>query len=264
MQILEGTDCAGISIVMEPPKVYCFDENVMRRFGISASKLPGDAVIINHRETFWEKNRDTIRATLVIAAVALAMVAWLAVDNMRRRKMNEVITRANEKLSYSAHYDVLTHLKNRSVFMEDIRQRIVSGEEFTVFMYDLDNFKRVNDTYGHNTGDEVLREVALRSLAVEDGHFTPYRLAGDEFVALIDCGDYRVIERYASGLMERLQKPCRMGEADETLGVSLGIAVWPEHGADATELLAAADAAMYTVKKNGKNGYAFYKEPCAP
>lgn len=264
VQILEGTDCAGISIVMEPPKVYCFDENVMRRFGISASKLPGDAVIINHRETFWEKNRDTIRATLVIAAVALAMVAWLAVDNMRRRKMNEVITRANEKLSYSAHYDVLTHLKNRSVFMEDIRQRIVSGEEFTVFMYDLDNFKRVNDTYGHNTGDEVLREVALRSLAVEDGHFTPYRLAGDEFVALIDCGDYRVIERYASGLMERLQKPCRMGEADETLGVSLGIAVWPEHGADATELLAAADAAMYTVKKNGKNGYAFYKESCAP
>ena len=264
VQILEGTDCAGISIVMEPPKVYCFDENVMRRFGISASKLPGDAVIINHRETFWEKNRDTIRATLVIAAVALAMVVWLAVDNMRRRKMNEVITRANEKLSYSAHYDVLTHLKNRSVFMEDIRQRIVSGEEFTVFMYDLDNFKRVNDTYGHNTGDEVLREVALRSLAVEDGHFTPYRLAGDEFVALIDCGDYRVIERYASGLMERLQKPCRMGEADEALGVSLGIAVWPEHGADATELLAAADAAMYTVKKNGKNGFAFYKEPCAP
>lgn len=63
--------------------------------------------------------------------------------------------------------------------------------------------------------------------------------------------------------MERLQKPCRMGEADETLGVSLGIAVWPEHGADATELLAAADAAMYTVKKNGK-GFAFYKEPCAP
>ena len=64
-QILEGTDCAGISIVMEPPKVYCFDENVMRRFGISASKLPGDAVIINHRETFWEKNRDTIRACLL-------------------------------------------------------------------------------------------------------------------------------------------------------------------------------------------------------
>lgn len=68
----------------------------MRRFGISASKLPGDAVIINHRETFWEKNQDTIRATLVIAAVALAMVAWLAVDNMRRSKMNEVITRATK------------------------------------------------------------------------------------------------------------------------------------------------------------------------
>lgn len=102
--------------------------------------------------------------------------------------------------------------------MEDIRQRIVSGEEFTVFMYDLDNFKRVNDTYGHNTGDEVLREVALRSLAVEDGHFTPYRLAGDEFVALIDCGDYRVIERYASGLMERLQKPCRNGRGGRDTG----------------------------------------------
>ena len=55
-----------------------------------------------------------------------------------------------------------------------------------------------------------------------------------------------------------------MGEAVETLGGCLGFAVWPEHGADATELLAAADAAMYTVKKNGKNGYAFYKEPCAP
>ena len=63
--------------------------------------------------------------------------------------------------------------------------------------------------------------------------------------------------------MERLQKPCRMGEADEALGVSLGIAVWPEHGADATELLAAADAAMYTVKKNGKSGFV-QKKPCAP
>lgn len=155
---------------------------------------------------------------------------------MRRRKMNEVITRANEKLSYSAHYDVLTHLKNRSVFMEDIRQRIVSGEEFTVFMYDLDNFKRVNDTYGHNTGDEVLREVALRSLAVEDGHFTPYRLAGDEFVALIDCGDYRVIERYASGLMERRKSRAEWERRTRHWESVSESRLWPEHGVDATEL----------------------------
>ena len=258
VQILEGTDCAGISIVMEPPKVYCFDENVMRRFGISASKLPGDAVIINHRETFWEKNRDTIRATLVIAAVALAMVAWLAVDNMRRRKMNEVITRANEKLSYSAHYDVLTHLKNRSVFMEDIRQRIVSGEEFTVFMYDLDNFKRVNDVYGHNEGDAVLKEMAARAGALVDDIFEVYRLAGDEFVAIVQSGQAEVIDSYAMKILDTFKIPYQIAGGEQYLASSIGIAMYPKDGKNSTEVIAAADHAMYEVKKNGKNSRAFY------
>ena len=131
-------------------------------------------------------------------------------------------------------------------------------------MYDLDNFKRVNDTYGHNTGDEVLREVALRSLAVEDGHFTPYRLAGDEFVALIDCGDYkghRAICIWFDGTSAKAVQNGRGGRDTGSQSRNRGVA-GTRSGCNGTSGSGGC-CDVYSEEKR-KNGFAFYKEPCAP
>lgn len=260
MQILGGEDCGDIALVKDSPKTYCFDENVMKSFGIERLDLPDHVEILNHEETFLERNKSVIQIALVIVLLLLFLIGFLAMDNMRRRKMNEVISRANEKLAHTARHDSLTQLLNRRVFMEDLQQKIAGKEAFGIIMYDLDNFKRINDVYGHNEGDVVLRELAERSMQFSDERFTPYRLAGDEFTAIVSSEEKTVVEFYARKLQESFQKPCELKGKRECLHSSIGVAMWPADGGDGTELIAAADRAMYYVKNHGKNGIAFYEE----
>lgn len=260
MQVLRGADCAEIALVKESPKMYCFDENVMNRFGIKASALPQNVEIINHKESFLERNKRVILIALVIVVLLLFLIAILAVDNMRRRKMNNAIREANEQLTKTARYDTLTRIYNRGVFIEDLNRMIASGEHFGVIMYDLDNFKQINDLYGHNEGDAILQELAKRSKRLADEQFTVYRLAGDEFTAIVKSGDRAIVETYMKTLYDALQEPYNLGGRERGLNTSIGAAMWPIDGETASELVAAADTAMYYIKKNGKNGMTFYEK----
>lgn len=259
MQVLKGEDCARIALVEDSPKTYCFDEDVMKRFGIERSALPDHVDIINHEETFLERNQSVIRGVLAIVGFLLLLIGLLAVDNLRRRKMNDTVRRANEKLAYTARHDPLTQLLNRRTFMEDLQQNISRGEPFGIIMYDLDNFKRINDKYGHNEGDVVLKELAVRSQRLSDEQFTPYRLAGDEFTAIVSSGQRDVVRYYAKELQRATREPYCLKAGEEHLHSSIGMAMWPGDGSDGTELIAAADKALYYIKNHGKNGLAFYK-----
>ena len=258
MRILQGEACSDISLVEDSPKTYCFDENVMNRFGIERSDLPENVEIINHKETFVERNKSMIQIALVVGSLLIFIIALLAADNMRRRRMNEVIRRANAELERTARFDPLTQIYNRRTFMEDLQEMMEAGEPFGIIMYDLDNFKSINDIYGHNTGDWVLKELAARSKSLADDLFTVYRLAGDEFTAIISSGDRNVVESYGRALQKVLQQSYQLGESDVNLCASIGMAMWPEDGLVENELIAAADEAMYHIKRNGKNGIAFY------
>lgn len=260
MQILNGENCGDIPMEESSPKTYCFDENVMKRFGIDASALPDNVEIINHEENFFERNQEVLWIVLAVVFFLLLLIGLLAADNVRKRRMNDAIQRANEKLAQTARYDPLTQLLNRRVFMEDLQRKISEKEAFGIIMYDLDNFKRINDVYGHNEGDVVLKEMAARSGMLLDACFTPYRLAGDEFTAIVSSGQKKVVEKYAKALHESSQKPYQLKECEEYLHSSIGMAMWPEDGKDGTELIAAADKAMYYIKNHGKNGIAFYDE----
>ncbi len=260
MQILSGTDCSEIALVEESPKTYCFDEHVMERFGITAQMLPQNAEIINHEETFFERNKSVIQIALVIVVLLLLLIAVLTADNMRRRKVNAVISEANEQLERTVHYDILTRIYNRGVFVENLKQLITAGESFGVIIYDLDNFKEINDIYGHNEGDAILQELAKRSKELSDERFTVYRLAGDEFTAIVKSSDRSVVEAYMKRLYDALQQPYNLGGKERGLYTSMGAAMWPMDGATGENLIAAADTAMYYIKKNGKNGMAFYEE----
>ncbi|CBL11301.1 diguanylate cyclase (GGDEF) domain [Roseburia intestinalis XB6B4] len=258
LKILNGEPCENMDVITDSPMTYCFDETVMKRFGISRSMLPDDAKIINHEETFMEQYGKVIRITSVIGGIMVLFIIWLVRDNMHKRKVNDTISSLNKKLNFMARYDALTALLNRRVFMEDLQYRIREKEPFGLIMFDMDNFKRVNDVYGHNEGDAVLKEMAARAGALVDDIFEVYRLAGDEFVAIVQSGQAEVIDSYAMKILDTFKIPYQIAGGEQYLASSIGIAVYPKDGKNSTEVIAAADHAMYKVKKNGKNSRAFY------
>lgn len=258
LKILNGEPCENMDVITDSPMTYCFDETVMKRFGISRSMLPDDAKIINHEETFMEQYGKVIRITSVIGGIMVLFIIWLVRDNMHKRKVNDTISSLNKKLNFMARYDALTALLNRRVFMEDLQYRIREKEPFGLIMFDMDNFKRVNDVYGHNEGDAVLKEMAARAGALVDDIFEVYRLAGDEFVAIVQSGQAEVIDSYAMKILDTFKIPYQIAGGEQYLASSIGIAMYPKDGKNSTEVIAAADHAMYEVKKNGKNSRAFY------
>lgn len=258
LKILNGEPCENMDVITDSPMTYCFDETVMKRFGISRSMLPDDAKIINHEETFMEQYGKVIRITSVIGGIMVLFIIWLVRDNMHKRKVNDTISSLNKKLNFMARYDALTSLLNRRVFMEDLQYRIREKEPFGLIMFDMDNFKRINDVYGHNEGDAVLKEMAARAGALVDDIFEVYRLAGDEFVAIVQSGQAEVIDSYAMKILDTFKIPYQIAGGEQYLASSIGIAMYPKDGKNSTEVIAAADHAMYEVKKNGKNSRAFY------
>lgn len=174
------------------------------------------------------------------------------------------IKASEDRLSFMAHHDVLTGLPNRQLFNDRLTHAIDRAarnrDRVGVMFIDLDNFKTVNDTLGHNVGDRLLVEVACRlgsSLRAGD---TLARLGGDEFVFLVDSvGDPQGLRPVAQKIVALLAQPIRVDEHDLVLTASVGISVHPEDGRDAETLLKNADAAMYEAKSAGRNGYRYYQ-----
>jgi len=151
--------------------------------------------------------------------------------------------------------DALTKLPNRILFDDRLGSALRSaqrtGAPCAVLVMDLDRFKEINDTRGHQTGDAVLREVALRFRICLRGADTPARLGGDEFAAVLPNTDSDGAVRVAERIVRALQTSISLDEGACEVGSSIGIALFPTHGATAQELLARADVAMYRAKAAG-------------
>ena len=168
-------------------------------------------------------------------------------------------TRSQEHLSYLATHDPLTDLPNRALFQETLDRLLARGEEarFAVMCLDLDEFKNANDTFGHAVGDALLREVANRLRGFVGPDTFVARLAGDEFMVLFENGDRRAVARLAERILAAIARPCRLGDIQLGVGVSIGIAIAPCNGH--TDLMRRADLALYRTKSEGRSGYRFYE-----
>ncbi|BFT76115.1 EAL domain-containing protein [Paenibacillus sp. P36] len=168
---------------------------------------------------------------------------------------------SKEKIQHLAFHDELTGMPNRRMFNEVLGQMIDSeAKQFAVMVMDLDRFKLINDSLGHTYGDQFLQEMCERIRRCMEGmNVTLARMGGDEFTLLCDSRYEREeVADFAEQIIRAIGVPYRLKENDFYVTASIGIAVYPNDGADAVQLLKNADTAMYEVKKNGKNGYQFY------
>jgi diguanylate cyclase (GGDEF)-like protein len=166
-------------------------------------------------------------------------------------------------LEHQAFHDPLTGLANRLLFTDRIRHALTRRSGNVALLYiDLDDFKSINDTLGHEAGDELLQETARRLLASLRTADTPARLGGDEFaVLLVDISEAhtRVV---AERILENLRAPFSLAGRDVPVHASLGVALSDSGAASVEQLMREADTAMYVSKHGGKRGYSVY-EPAA-
>ncbi len=170
---------------------------------------------------------------------------------------------AQDRIKHMAHHDALTDLPNRAAFNEALtlalEQAVASGQSFAVICTDLDHFKEVNDVCGHSVGDAVLCELARRMQGAGEGAFIA-RLGGDEFTMISPAGEQpATAAALADRILAAVSEDLEINGRHLLTGISVGVAVYPIDGSDATTLLANADAALYRAKAEGRGSIRFFE-----
>lgn len=189
------------------------------------------------------------------------------------QQMQETITaqvadlqRNQETLEHLSQHDTLTGLPNRRLFQDRLEQALAharrQAEVVWVLFIDLDDFKAVNDRYGHNGGDRVLKIVGERLLAMMRQVDTVARLGGDEYVVLLGAATrYEHVTMIAQKLLATLNAPIALEAGELRISASIGISRFPQDGLTASDIMANADRAMYAVKAGGAGGHHFFSQP---
>lgn len=169
---------------------------------------------------------------------------------------------AVKELEHLAMHDMLTDLPNRSLVEDRLQQGIhIAKREkkvIALMMIDLNRFKEVNDKHGHDVGDSLLKQVAMRLRRVLRQSDTAGRLGGDEFAIVLPSTDANGAMKVAEKLLKVMEPPFKVGDYTLNSACSIGIAVYPQHGEDVVSLFRSSDVAMYAAKRSGR-GYAVYR-----
>ena len=167
-------------------------------------------------------------------------------------------------IEYQATHDPLTKLPNRTLFKDRLQQAIFEAKrketQFALLFFDLDGFKTLNDTLGHNAGDSLLIAIADRLNGMFRGSDTFARLGGDEFVVILnEFTDASAVTTVVDKLLSEINRPFDFGKSSLVISASVGISLYPQDSKDMEQLLQFADSAMYVAKKAGHNQYAFFE-----
>jgi diguanylate cyclase len=233
-------------------------------FGSSIKSLKADQYFwkifsFTPREAIWGM-MSQLRGVLLIFNGVFVLFAgvgsWLLARAVVKRQASEA------EINYMAHFDLLTGLPNRATLYDRVSMALAAARRentnVSLFFIDLDGFKFVNDTFGHEAGDQVLIEAAKRLQQCLRETDTVARLGGDEFVlVLTSATDEETLGAIATKVTKSLSEPIMFKDQTCTIGASIGIAVFPKDGENMDTLLSKADAAMYAAKKGGKNTHRF-------
>ena len=179
-------------------------------------------------------------------------------DITARKKLEKELRASKDHMRHIANHDYLTKLPNRRHFQEVISNKIKqcrhSGKRFSLGLMDIDVFKEINDSFGHQAGDKILRSVASRILNIGDRHLFLARLDGDEF-GLIYEGEQSDTIFIFNSILETIRQPLKIAGTHRRYSASMGVAIFPEHGDDEKRLFQSADLALYRAKSLGRDRF---------
>jgi diguanylate cyclase (GGDEF)-like protein/PAS domain S-box-containing protein len=270
-----GVDCASITSA---------EGEVLKTFG-EAEYDSRAAVVIRWRETIVEGREDELRPVYVGTPIVIGDTVYGAIGfwsiklspkrqpHPQAREVIELMAKSiaaaiyqrqlTDQLAFQANHDALTGLPNRLMLQTELDNALSraakTGKTLALVFIDLDRFKQINDTLGHEIGDLVLQQIG-RSLqdCMQPGD-TLARMGGDEFTAILTgCDTEEAAAGYARELMAALRTPCRVNGRELFVTGSLGISMFPRDGLDAATLLRNADSAMYTAKNRSRNELHFF------
>lgn len=234
------------------------DEMAWKITKIQNTGLPGDSIEVpvkdfsgDRHTILWNINRlddedETVESSLILIGQDISE-----------------IRATQHRLHFLAHYDMLTGAANRRLFEDRCKQAMARalrhGHSCSLIALDVDHFKRINDTLGHEAGDALLKQMAERLRQCIRGEDTVARLGGDEFAVLLDdVNGAEGSEKVARNILSRLTEPVTVPGGELVITSSLGITVAPEDGSSYETLLKNADMAMYRAKRNGRNNIQFF------
>ena len=243
LQLVQGAHRIATGLFDEEVKVYSRDE--LGRLAISFNQMM-------HQIRHTSEEKDSMLSQIQELNQSLEQRV-----EQRTRELEVV----NQKLEKLALHDSLTNLPNRFCIQDNLNRGIadakLTGSNFTVIMMDLDRFKEINDTLGHDCGDQLLVEVGRRLQSVLRPTDLIGRLGGDEFAILLPDTDEVGAGIVANKMMNAIEPAFKLSDMAFSIGASLGIATYPKHGNTTSVLLKSADVAMYQAKNN-KLGYCIY------
>ncbi|QLF93807.1 EAL domain-containing protein [Pseudomonas sp. ABC1] len=259
-----------------------------KRFLAVAALLMGAAVTSMHfigmsalhlvapegREPFLQHGTNSQALALVIGGVTFAIILFSLMTAWANRKLDEKdrdlrrvnrlleqLDRTQSSLEQAAYFDPLTNLLNRRGFnraFSALLARSSEHETMAVMFLDMDHFKRINDSLGHDAGDQMLRIVAGRLQATLRENDLIARLGGDEFCVVAQVDQEEAAKALAQRLLKHMQEPMALGDRRLVVTTSVGISLYPHDGTCAEELLKNADLALYQSKAGGRNGAHFF------
>jgi diguanylate cyclase (GGDEF)-like protein len=277
---LAEADPRAVDGVRVGPKAGSSGTAVHRREAVSVADIMCDPLLEDYRELAAARGYRSCWSTPILSHQS-AVLGILAMCSTTAREPTEAETRlanvatriagiaierklAEERIHFMANHDALTGLPNRTLLKDRLEQAVLHAQRYdrwvTVVFIDLDNFKFVNDSLGHNAGDELLKLVASRMVECVRATDTVVRLGGDEFVVLLvdQPKNADIITATLQKLRMAIAETVHLEGHDLRVTGSIGIANYPNGGTDADALLANADAAMYRAKEIGRDNFQFY------
>jgi len=228
-------------------------------------------IIDIHIQNIFKGNTDEIDLKIPVnnnvKGCKWLLIKGRGVEGKNQKKINGIILditdmkKQEEYIDFMAHHDYLTNLLNRFKFMEILKEEIKKNKRGAVLLFDIDNFKNVNDTLGHVYGDELLKSVAKRLDEVSKDGVKIARFGGDEFLILLKNMDTEgEVTEYIERLKERFTEPFLIQDRENYISFSMGVTFYPKDSNDIDQIIMNADTAMYHVKVSGKNSSVFYSD----
>ena len=240
---------------------------------IAASLINGLNILITLiMQVILQGNKGALPGILVnLISVGLCMLIFFYTDKTEKMnkelqesyqeaiEKNRIIEQQSESMKFLAYFDKLTQLPNREMFMEQLERHIKENGDCVMIYVDMDDFRRINDNFGHAVGDDLLKRYAEKILRYCGDKAFAAKIGGDEFGIILGSGmTNEAIYQYAAGISAIFSEPVNIGGNVYTVAASYGAANFPENAMTADDLFRCAETAMFNAKESGKNQLCFY------